>query len=88
MIDFGKYLGGYNRTADTYVNARWVVSEYSIDPNLDAGYTLNKTPRLYDVTLSLKEVYNGWHDLRDFYTLTKHLQHWKNGGLAETHAPT
>ncbi len=88
MIDFGKYLGGYNRTADAYVNARWVVSEYSIDPNLDAGYTPNKTPRLYDVTLSLKEVYNGWHDLRDFYTLTKHLQHWEDGGLNEIHNPS
>lgn len=79
MIDFGKYLGGYNRNdVDKYVNARWVVSEYSIDPNLDAGYTSTKTPRLYDITLSLKEVYNGWHDLRDFYTIAKHLPNFEN----------
>jgi len=89
MIDFGKYLGGYNRNdVDKYVNARWVVSEYSIDPNLDAGYTQSQTPRLYDITLSLKEVYNGWHDLRDFYTIVKHLPQFAAGGLSDSHPVT
>ncbi len=78
-IEFGKLFGTYARTADKYTNARWVISEYSIDANLSAGYTPNKTPRLYDVTLSMKEVFNGWHDLQDFYTINKHLKDWFEG---------
>lgn len=38
--------------------ARWVVTDMNVDPRDEAGFTLDRVPRVYDITLSLKEVFN------------------------------
>jgi len=45
--------------------ARWVVENISIDAKEETGFTLNQTPRAFDINLSLKEVYDSWKDWSD-----------------------
>lgn len=41
---------------------RWVCTSVAVDPNYDAGYSESMTPRLWDVSLNLKEVPQSWSD--------------------------
>ncbi len=39
---------------------RWLVSDINIDTKLEAGWTSAKNPRMYDISLTLKEVAPSW----------------------------
>jgi hypothetical protein len=52
-------------TSDSFRYARWIVDSYSVEPNLQAGYTKNRNPIMYDVNLQLKEIYNTWNTYSD-----------------------
>jgi hypothetical protein len=45
--------------------ARWIVDNISIDAKEEVGFTLNQTPRAFDINISLKEVYDSWKDWQD-----------------------
>ena len=47
------------RRGDRY--ARWIVTDISIDPREEVGFTKNRTPRVYDISLTLKEIFNSPH---------------------------
>lgn len=68
--------GGYHETA-------WICTDLSVEQrSQDAGFTFSRTPRLFDVSLTLKETLLSWDDFASGWGLTQ------EGGSEATNAPT
>lgn len=50
----------------------WIVNQYDISPNLDVGHTKSMNPRIYDITLDLKETYSSWSGWQSAYSFINH----------------
>ena len=40
--------------------ATWIATDLNLDPRLEVGYTNRRNPRMYDITMTLKEVAPSW----------------------------
>jgi hypothetical protein len=40
--------------------ATWIATDLNLDPRLEAGYTNERNPRMYDITMTLKEIAPSW----------------------------
>jgi len=56
------------------VKSKWIATDVNIDARIEAGYTAKRNPRVYDITMTLKEVYGNF---RSFQT---HKQLISSGG--------
>ena len=70
-------VGGYDQVTSHVSGGieytKWIVSSCSIDPNYEAGFTANKTPRMFDISLQLKEAFTDWSDYSTGYAYKKYL---------------
>ena len=59
IISFGTDMD--TKFSDSAVGkTRWLVSDVNIDTRLEAGWTSAKNPRMYEISLTLKEVAPSW----------------------------
>lgn len=40
--------------------SNWIATDLNIDPRIEAGYTAARNPRIYDITMTLKEAVPSW----------------------------
>lgn len=67
--------GGYHETA-------WICTDLSIDQRSnEVGFTFSRTPRLFDISLTLKETLLSWDDFASGWGLTQ------EGGSEDMNAP-
>lgn len=58
--------------------SRWIVTDYSIDPREETGFTLDRVARVWDISLSLREVFNSWSDYQDIDGFLENEDHLTN----------
>ena len=64
IIDFNnQFVRFTNHSKKTF--ARWIVEDVAIEPIIELGYTASKFPFGYEISLTLKEIFDDWGDYQD-----------------------
>ncbi len=67
-IIFGEITNTEFKGSSSFRQANWIATDLNIDPRIEAGYTNIRNPRIYDVTMTLREIAPNW---RSYQTHTE-----------------
>jgi hypothetical protein len=68
VIHFGRAHETKYSDSPSDGRSRWIVTDVNIDTRIEAGWTQNKNPRMYDISCTLKEAAPGW---RSYQTMAE-----------------
>lgn len=71
VITGNKYLLTASKNDGKYLS-RWIAQDVNIDPVYEFGYTNDRTPMAYDISMTLKEVFS-WNDYQSFDSFAHHF---------------